>query len=82
MRHTRTALDYVQIQRICLNLNIDTYTVFFLFQKNSGMFLKFYHDLCHHSVESREEGKKQQGCTEEKIRLQGSLNKASGDQRY
>lgn len=63
MRHTRTALDYVQIQRICLNLNIDTYTVFFLFQKNSGMFLKFYHDLSRHSVESREEGKKQQLCS-------------------
>ena len=56
----RTALDYVQIQRICLNLNIDTYTVFSFFKKNSGMFLKFYHDLSLHSVESRDQGKKQQ----------------------
>lgn len=32
-RDTRTALDYVQIQRMCLNLNVDTYAVFSFFKK-------------------------------------------------
>ena len=60
MRHRRTALDYVQIQRICLNLNIDAYAMSSFSKKSSGIFFKFYHDLSPHSVESRDERKKQQ----------------------
>ena len=33
MRDTRSALDYVQTQRMCLNLNVDTYPVFSFFRK-------------------------------------------------
>lgn len=33
MRHTRNALDYVQIQRIYLSLNVDAYPVFPFFKK-------------------------------------------------
>lgn len=68
-RDTRTALDYVQIQRMCLNLNVDTYAVFSFFKK--FRILRTYRDISSHPVEStdtKERKRRSFSCSDTNVR--------------